>query len=197
MDTRELETALRGSLGGLVRYWGVFSSDDVGVMKLPLTRERGIIFIVNTLESTSDINNVGHWVCFHVSQSPKRQVVFFDSYGIDPEVYGRHFSSFFKINSSFTLYTFKRQIQPDLSYKCGLYVLFFIHSISHHGIKHTLARMKSTFSSVDLHRNDRWVVRYYFTNLRRRGTCGEWRSGVKRAITYSECLRGGGTGMSM
>ena len=188
MDTRELESAIRGNLGGLVNYVGVFSSDHVGNIKIPLRRDKALAFIANTLESSSDINNMGHWVCFYITKSPNNHIVFFDSYGLDPVIYTHNFQLFLNRNKYFKIFEFKKSIQPDNSYKCGLYVLFFIHNVSHYGIRQTLVKIRSTFSNTNLHENDKRVVRYYFTHLKRR-RCIEWKSGEKRAITYGECLK--------
>ena len=188
MDTGELESALKGTLGKYVNYAGVFSSDGVGKIRLQLQRDKALVFIANTLESSSDVSNIGHWVCFYIAKSPENNIIFFDSYGIPSEVYSNHFRTFFIRNERFKVFDFKKQIQPDLSYKCGLYVLYFIHNISHYGLKQTLIRMKSTFSEINLYQNDRIVVRYYFTYLKRR-RCSEWKIGEKRAITYKECIK--------
>ena len=190
MDTTELESALKGRLGALVNYVGVFSSDSVGRMKIPLKRNNALIFIANTLEASSDINNMGHWVCFYIAKSPNNRIIFFDSYALSPEIYTHHFQLFLKRNSSFKFFEFKTPVQPDRSYKCGFYVLFFIHSMSHYGVRQTLQKIKKNMSGRELYKNDRWVLQYYFKFLGRR-KCSEWRFGDKRAITYSECLKAG------
>lgn len=194
MDTGELESALRGRLGRRVRYMGVFSSDEVGGLELQLEREVPQVFIANTLESSSDVNNMGHWVCFYVGGSLNDIIIFFDSYGLPPGVYSPHFSIFLERYSNLRMYEFKGAIQPDMSYKCGLYVLFFIHFVSHHGIRRTIQRIKNTFPRNNLQQNDRTIVRYYFTHLKRR-RCSEWNSGGRRAITYGECIRDGKVGV--
>ena len=190
MDTGELESALKGTLGNLVNYVGVFSSDEVAKIRLPLQRDKATVLIANTLESSSDVSNIGHWVCFYIAKSPENNIIFFDSYGISPEIHTDHFNSFFIRNKEFKVFVFKKQIQPDLSYKCGLYVLYFIHRISHYGLKQALLKMRSSFSIRSLLKNDRLVVRYYFTYLKRR-RCSEWKIGEKRAITYRECIKAG------
>ena len=145
MDTTELESALKGRLGALVNYVGVFSSDSVGRMKIPLKRNNALIFIGNTLDTSSDMNNMGHWVCFYVEKSPNNRIIFFDSYALPPEIYTHHFQLFLKRNKSFEIFEFKAPVQPDRSYKCGLYVLFFIHSMSHYGVRQTLQKIKKIY----------------------------------------------------
>ena len=45
------------------------------------------------------------------------------------------FLIFLKKYNNTPIYHYGKQLQPDNSMKCGLYVLLFIHSISHLGLK--------------------------------------------------------------
>ena len=47
-----------------------------------------IILIANTLNSSTDINIVGHWIAFYFEFHPKKKrIIFFDRYGLSPYVY--------------------------------------------------------------------------------------------------------------
>ena len=73
--------------------------------------------------------------------------------------------------------------------KCGLYVLLFIHSISHLGLKDFTKFLynRFTFKKRELTYNDKYVTRCYFKYLSK-SNCSQWKTGDKRAITYKECI---------
>ena len=54
------------------------------------------------------------------------------------------------------------QMQGLDSYKCGLYVIFFIHYTSLYSIGETLVKIKNTFSANTTSINDRYTTRYFF-----------------------------------
>ena len=187
MDTRELQEGIKGKLGRRVKYVGIYTWD-----KLPRMFVDGykpIVFIANTLKSSADINVVGHWVAFFVERtSPQKyKIVFFDSYGLSPKLYGNiSFSRFVKHYESHIIYEFGRQVQPDTSLKCGLYVLLFIHYVSYFGLERFIQHYHNVFTKKHLPSNDAYVTRYYFKYLNR-AKCARWKIGSKRAITYKEC----------
>ena len=187
MDTEELDSCLKYRLGDRVNYIGIFTSDDVGNMRLVNDRKKPIIFIANTLTRADDINVMGHWICFYIEKSPFNEVIFFDSYGLDPGLYCKGFETFISRNELYSIYDFGMQLQSTESYKCGLYVAFFIHYTSLCGIHETISKIKHTFSVYNTHANDRYVTRYFLTYLSGK-SCAQWRRGNKRAITYKECL---------
>ena len=144
MDTRELQRALRGRLGPFIRYEGIYTSDNLPYI---VSSSKPVIFIANTLKSTSPISTVGHWVCFYIEFQPKKRLVFFDSFGLLPGLYSEGFSDYVeKKYSSFNVYDFGVQLQPDISQKCGLYVLYFIRYISYYGIDAFTSNFKSIFN---------------------------------------------------
>lgn len=187
MDTREIESALRGKIGGLINYKGIYTSD-----KLPYIHysSKPIIFIANTLESTADISITGHWLAFYIEFYPKKRIIFFDSFGLNPRIYSSYFSEYFDEKySSFPIYDFAVQLQPDNSQKCGLYVIHFIHYVSYNGIDKFISYMPTIFSSKKLENNDQYVTKYYFKHLSKVKNCSYWKTGNKRAITFKECKR--------
>ena len=186
MDVRELETSLSGRIGSKVNYLGVFTSDKLPFMK---TYSKPGIFIANTLKSNADVRTVGHWVCFYIEFLPDRRIIFFDSYGLPPSIYCEGFREFITNHKDFSIYDYGRQFQPDVSVKCGLYVLFFIHFISLYGVDRISWVFKHVFSKKDLQSNDKYVTLYYFKYLSRSHACRNWKYGSKRAITYQECKR--------
>ena len=187
MDTRELETALKGRIGPYVEYKGIYTADN-----LPVYRNNNcpIVFISNTLESRADRSTIGHWVSFYIEFVPIKKIIFFDSYGLLPDVYSSHFSDYInKSYSNFSIEDFGIQLQPNLSHKCGLYVLQFIHYLSHHGVDKFISFFHTQFNPKKLEFNDSVVTRYYFKFLTRNHNCQYWKHGAKRAITYKECKK--------
>ena len=187
MDTRELTSSLSGRLGDFTVFLGVFSSD-----KLPSINfnPKPVIFIANTLHSNTSVTTVGHWVCFYLEFQPVGNMIFFDSFGFPPGFYNSDFLTF--INEKypkFNVFDFGVQMQPNESQKCGLYVLNFVHYVSHYGIEKFKCFFKNRFNSKNLRQNDAIVTRYYFKHLSKHKTCTYWKKGRKRAITYAECKK--------
>ena len=89
---------------------------------------------------------MGHWVCFYISFFPNKYILFFDSYGLKPHIYSLEFSKWLKLYPHFQLKEFGRQIQPDDSQKCGLYVINFIYLISHFGLPQYKLFFETQFS---------------------------------------------------
>ena len=187
MDTHELESALKGRIGPYVEYKGVYASDQLPHFHY---NTRPIVFISNTLESKTDVSTIGHWVAFYIEFAPVKRIIFFDSYGLIPDVYSTHFSDYVhKSYSTFFIQDFGRQLQPNLSHKCGLYVIHFIHFVSHYNIDKYISFFHTQFNPKKLSLNDDIVTRYYFKYLARNHNCLYWKHGSKRAITYKECMR--------
>ena len=190
MDTREIENSLRGRLGPYIHYRGVYTSDNLPVIEYNV---KPIILIANTLNSRADISTVGHWVAFYISFYPRKYLLFFDSYGFKPRFYSRDFSQWIEVYSrkNFQIQEFGRQIQPDTSQKCGLYVIHFIHYISHFGLEKYKFFFRHTFSTKKLPPNDKVVTSYFFNRIVKKNLCSQWKknTGDKHAITYKECLK--------
>ena len=187
MDGSELDSYIEKTLGDRVRYIGVFTSDEVGMMRIYSNRSTPIVFIANTLKKSDDSNIMGHWVCFYIEKSPVNKVIYFDSYGLNPMLHCEGFELFILQNTQFTINNICMQMQPLDSYKCGLYVIFFIHYTSLYGIGETLLKIEHTFSPNNQSDNDRYVTRYFLTFISRK-SCAPWRTSGRRAITYRECL---------
>ena len=187
MDSREIEISLRGRIGSIVHFWGVYTSD-----KLPYVQynSKPIIFIANTLHSNTPVTTVGHWVCFYIEFHPLKQLIFYDSYGLLPDFYSADFSFYInKKYKDFKAYHFGVQLQPDMSQKCGLYTLNFIHYVSHYGINQFINLFKKVFKPRKLNQNDGYVTRYYFKYLSKFKSCSYWKRGKKRAVSYAECKK--------
>ena len=189
MDTRDIEKALRGRLGPYIHYKGIFNSDNLPFIPY---NSKPVIFISNTLASTADISTVGHWVSFYTSFYPVKRLFFYDSYGLSPHLYSRHFSKYIRTHyNSSNIYYFDRQLQPNTSQKCGLYVVNFIHYVSYYKLDKFISYYNIKFTSRNLRQNDALVTSYYFKHLSNARTCTFWKpSGkFKRAITYAECVK--------
>ena len=189
MDTIEIENALRGRLGPYIQYKGVFTSDNLPYITYSF---KPIIIIANTLNSGVDVSIIGHWVSFYISYYPKPYILFFDSYGFPPHFYSKYFSRWLEFYSKFHIQEFGKQIQPDHSQKCGLYVIHFTHYISHFGLKKYKYFFQNYFSTRKLFLNDKLVTCYFFKNIIKKKSCSQWKmnkKGNKHAITYSECVK--------
>ena len=189
MDTTEIEVALKGRLGPFSEFKGVYSSDTLPLFKFS---SKPFIIITNTLSSKSDVNLVGHWVAFYISFQPKKQIVFFDSYGLSPLFYSRYFSTWLNYYTNFSLKEFGCQIQPDTSQKCGLYVILFTHFISHYGMSRFCSFYRTCFNFQKLKQNDVLVTSYFFKKIIKRNlSCSPWKMKQRKdrhALTYKECL---------
>ena len=194
MDTHEINKALRGRVGPFINYKGVFTSNNLPW--IPYS-QKPTVLIANTQSSSDPIHLVGHWVVFYLSYSPTPSVLFFDSYGLSPHFYSLHFSRWLSLYSKFKILEFGRQIQPDDSQKCGLYVLHFTHYVSHWGLERYKTFFQNQFSFQHLHLNDRVVTRYFFTRLVKNNNnsnnaCSQWKkykSSKQHALTFSDCLK--------
>ena len=185
MDTVELNNSLRNRLGDNVKYVGIYCSDELeGILNPSQMREKPIVFIANTLEST-DENILGHWLCFYISLK-ENVAICFDSFGLDPRMYGKRFRKFIN-NSSFEWFGFKDQLQPANSVKCGLYALMFIHHVSVSSLRETVRFVQRLFSERHRIRNDKLVTEYIFKYINQTG-CESWKGLINKAITYKECL---------
>lgn len=196
MDTIELQKSLSGILGDRIRFKGIVPSDFLPKNLKDVRRDIPLVYIVNTLTSKADVNQMGHWVVFYVEKSPIKRIVFFDSYGLDPSLYSKNFVKFIESHKkTFTFYNWSRQIQPINSVKCGLYVVYFVHTVSHNGIESTLKKMLKIFKIRNKKGNDRFVTSYFFDHLNRmsdKNDCNYWRTyktNEKRGITFKECKK--------
>ena len=187
MNTKELNLCLKNRLGNKINYVGVFSSDEVGDIKIPINRSMPIMFIANILSSTDDVNLMGHWICVYVEKHPYKQIIFLDSFGVNPILYCSGFKYFIERNRLFNIKQLGMQMQSSDSYKCGLYVVYFIHYTSLYGISELIMKIENNFSMNNTIANDRYVTKYYLTYLTNK-KCIQWMSGSDRAITYKECL---------
>ena len=188
MDTGQLENALRGRLGPHISYKGVYNSDNLPIIKYNF---KPVVIIANTLNSQADVSIIGHWVAFYISFYPKPYLLFFDSYGFKPHSYTTNFSSWLENYSNFQIQEFGKQIQPDTSNKCGLYVIHFTHYISHFGLEKYKFFFKHKFSIRKLILNDKIVTSYFFSRIWKTSSCLQWKMKKrpdKNAITYKQCL---------
>ena len=188
MDSREIDVILRGWLGPLIKYAGVFSANELPRLSYNV---KPVVIIANTLNSTADLSTVGHWVIFYLSFHPKKEIVFFDSFGFPPDFYNDEFTKFLGYYSNHRLSSFDQQLQPDSSQKCGLYVIHFTHYVSYHGIEKYKVLFQNRFTSKNLGENDKTVTHYYFKNVIKKSSCSQWKvkQGYRRAITFKECLK--------
>ena len=182
-----MESALKNKLGPHIKFIGIYTSDHLPFISY---NTKPIVLIANTLKSSANINTVGHWVGFDFEIYPKKQVIFFDSYGFSQHFYvNSGFSAFLRRYRQTPIYNFGRQFQPDSSMKCGLYVSPFAHYISLYGVNKFTSYIYNRFhiKKKDLAYNDKYVTRYYFKYLSK-PPCSHWKIRNKRTITYKECI---------
>ena len=132
MNDRQLEVVIRANLPNkcVQQFWGCFTSDVLA--KIVIKPNDGpVIIIANILPSTM-LEKMGHWVCFYIKD---RIIYLLDSFGMKPEIYTKYFNSVIKHHEGFKLWRLHYPIQDQMSYNCGVYVLYFIPVICIKGIE--------------------------------------------------------------
>lgn len=186
MDTKDILYVLRNKLGNKTHFAGVFSSDQVRDLQIPLTREKPIALIANILRK--DDERMGHWTVFTISESPQKYIYFYDSYGLNPDIYTPDFKAFIEKNRSYEIYTFNRKLQHSTSSVCGLYCAQFIYLISRYAISKVVEILRRVFPTEHGRNNDRKVYDFYINNLNVR-SCQYWKSKKDGMVSYEQCMR--------
>ena len=174
MEVRELESALNFRIGPCIKYIGIYASDQLPFIQF---NTKPVLFIANTLKTSANINTIGHWVVFYIQFEPITKIIFFDSYGFSPYFYKNSgFSNFVSRYGNVPVQYFVKQIQPAISIKCGLYVLLFIHFVSHFGLKKFISFLYTHFRFKKRHLgyNDKYVTEYFFKHLSK-SPCSHWK----------------------
>ena len=100
-----------------------------------------------------------HWVGIYVSQDDS--VVYFDSFGIDPNVDPYIINLIHECGKS-SLYYSNRQIQSFNSSLCGLYTLYTLYLLTNEGLN--LNQCLDIFDNTNLEVNDD-MIRDVFKNI--------------------------------
>ena len=185
MNANDLMLALRGKIGNKIDFTGVISSDQIKNIQIPLVREKPISFISNILRGED--KRLGHWIVFLISESPRKYIYFFDSYGLKPDLYSLDFRMFLSNNSDFEVYTFNKKLQSSTSLVCGLYCSYFIYHISRYALNKVISIINQTFHANQSSQNDKRVYEFYVDKLNSR-PCQYWKNREDAIITYEQCL---------
>ena len=183
MDNEQLATAVRKYLPPrcFKKFLGCLTVDEVAKLNIPYEHDP-LIIIVNILPS-SKINLMGHWVLMYIEN---KTIYFLDSYGLHPKNYSRYFTQFLHNHKGFKLNLNKRQLQSPTSYVCGAYVLFFIHTICHRGIKFLKKVLQNKFRNSTPTQNDRAILVFVYKHFP--GLMTKCRDTFcKDSLTFKQC----------
>ena len=167
MNASDINFALKNRLGKYITFVGTFPREHIDRYKIPNFREKHLAIIYNTLDSQSKIK-LGHWLTILITKSPCKQLIFFDSAGLQPEYYAESFSKFFLRYSNFDRFDICSRFQPLYSRTCALYNIYFIREISLFDLPRGLSRIRSFFARNSRDRNDKKVINYYLKYLNTR-----------------------------
>lgn len=110
--------------------------------------------IVNTLNAVeSNVEAIGHWVAIIMRDGV---MLFFDSYGLHPSLYGNEIHRVYTSHSGNKMVVFHEALQASDSYTCGGYVIYFCHMIS---LNKSLYELRGKFTK-DKNSNDKFVRRF-------------------------------------
>lgn len=184
MDGRQLDTAIRKNLpeACVRQFWGCVTSDEL--TKIIVSPKHFPVIIIANILPSSSIDKMGHWVCFYIKD---RVIYFLDSFGIKPENYSKHFITFFKNHTDFSVWRQNYPIQDQWSHNCGAYVLYFIHVICTQGIERlkTILHRKLRLGYPPL--NDKAVLKYVYKNYKARMPPCE-QAFCMKGSTYKDCV---------
>jgi hypothetical protein len=111
-------------------------------------------YIIN-MESAND-GDGSHWTSLYIT--PKKEVLYFDSFGLAPPIEIKEFVS----NKPVAINT--RQIQDKNSTMCGYFCLWFIHYIQQHHKQKNIFEVYDNFLNIfryDTLRNDEMVKTFF------------------------------------
>ena len=122
MDTRDLLKCLnKQNLGNRIVFLGVFCSDQL--VHIRNNKKKPFMLISNTLKSHDPPSRMGHWIVIYADST---KVLFLDSFGAPPSIYGEEFVTFMtrinKVNN--VVYAFTEGFQSSISLTCGLFSIF-------------------------------------------------------------------------
>ena len=148
MDSYQLDVIVNAFYHNNYKYLGCFANDDYFLSENDFSNA---FCILNT--NSSNDTSIGHWIGFF---SRNYDMIFIDSFGLYPEVYGGVIKRIYEKN----MYRIKRlpnfQIQNELSLYCGAYVIFLIEKLC---TDMHLGRIMRYFSR-DICSNDCFIRKY-------------------------------------
>lgn len=163
MNSQQIQTALRGKINNQqINFLGCFSADEIVNLDVVDRKDkRGIVFIANIL-TKNQLQLMGHWIVFYIAN---KCIYFFDSYGLEPRLYSKHFINFLKKNSTFTILKNTFRLQADDTLVCGVYCCVFVFLLGKLGIMKTCLFITKSFSRKNFLNNDRKVIRYAYDHF--------------------------------
>ena len=99
---------------------------------------------------------MGHWVLFFIRNY---HLYYFDSFGMNPEIYKGDISMFFKSFQGFKTIVFNKPIQNDFSYVCGAYTIILAYFMTKNN---SINLIKSKFTKNTC-RNDNFIVKKLYS----------------------------------
>ena len=122
MNGEEIINCIQRIPGLSVEFGGIFMNN---YLPDTLKRRRNVFFIINSIQDPTT-EAVGHWLLVYIRNFC---AYFYDSYGMNPSIYGGAVFNFFKTYPYSTLCVFKRELQQENSLVCGIYTIFFSHKM--------------------------------------------------------------------
>ena len=157
LDTSEIDARARRNRTLSTCWGGVFPADVFE--KLAPVTQRPVGYVVNTDPSSRDGK---HWVCFYFPREEEHVVEFYDSYGLPPAAYSRHFSGFLARQRRHDERVVLRRSDVDaqdlLSAVCGYYALGYVYMRCVVGL--SMPAIVRRFPTASKRSNDRRIAHY-------------------------------------
>ena len=145
MDNHQITQSIQAISELKWLYKGCFYNKTI---PFGMFQQKDCFFIVNTI---TDTRNMGHWILFFIRNY---HLYYFDSFAMDPSVYGGDISNYFKSYHGYKTIVVENPVQNDFSYVCGAYAIIFAYFMSR---DNSLPYIKSMFTKNTC-KNDKFVV---------------------------------------
>ena len=150
MDSKQITDILYKINGTKSFFKGCFINNNVPIH---LLNNLGDFFII--VNNITNISKMGHWILFFMKN---RELLFFDSFGLHPNVYKGDILKFYCSYSGRKRVITSYAIQNKFSLVCGVYVIYVGYMLS---TDRTLCTIFSKFT-CNTRKNDRIVVQFLY-----------------------------------
>ena len=150
MNGDEIINCIRRIPGLNAEFGGVYMNNFI---PSTLKNRKNVFFIINSIQDPTT-ESFGHWLLVYIHNY---QLNYFDSYGLDPSLYGGALFEFIKNYPKTTLNVFSRELQQENSIVCGIYTIFFSHKMF---TRTALKNIKSYFGK-NRKSNDAKMLNYF------------------------------------
>ena len=151
MDSKQITNILSKNKATQPYFIGCFINNNIPIQML-VNNAGDFFIIVNTI---TNVAKMGHWILFFMRN---RELLFFDSFGLHPEVYNGSIYKFYCAYPGRKRIITNSALQNKFSLVCGAYVIYVAFMLS---TNRSLCTTFSKFSSNTC-KNDRFVVRFLY-----------------------------------